>query len=219
MATDGAKFLAIYQGGYGGILAHRLDQWMTPLTLIIQSIGETLPLMWLGMALYKNGFLTGAWDSADYRRWALRLVPAGLVLMILVAVAVQARGYGVIVSLNALFGWSMVPRLMLTIGYAALLVLAIRALTGTALLDRVAAAGQAAFTNYLGTSIILTTVFYGYGLGLFGTVERSWLFLYVVGMWAIMLLWSQPWLARFRYGPLEWLWRSLARWQVQPMRR
>lgn len=219
MATDGAKYLAVYQGDYTGILNFRFGMWSAPIILVAQSIGETLPLMWLGMALYKNGFLTGAWDSGDYRRWAVRLVPAGLALMILIGLLVQANGYGVIVSLNALFGWSMIPRLMLTIGYAALLVLAIRAMAGSALLDRVAAAGQAAFTNYLGTSIILTTIFYGYGLGLFGTVERVHLFLFVIGMWALMLLWSQPWLARFRYGPLEWLWRSLARGAVQPMRR
>jgi uncharacterized protein len=38
-------------------------------------------------------------------------------------------------------------------------------------------------------------------------------------MWLVMLAWSKPWLDRFAYGPLEWLWRSLARWRVQPFRK
>jgi len=43
--------------------------------------------------------------------------------------------------------------------------------------------------------------------------------LFVLGAWVLMLLWSKPWLERFRYGPLEWLWRSLARGSAQPMQR
>ncbi|MFN2258969.1 MAG: DUF418 domain-containing protein, partial [Parasphingopyxis sp.] len=78
---------------------------------------------------------------------------------------------------------------------------------------------RAAFTNYLGTSIVMTTIFYGYGLGLYGEVGRIELYLFVLGAWALMLLWSKPWLDRFRFGPLEWLWRSLARMELQPMRK
>ena len=54
----------------------------------------------------------------------------------------------------------------------------------------------------------MTTLFYGWGLGLFGTMSRAELWLVVLAMWALMLLWSKPWLDRFRYGPFEWLWRS-----------
>src|SRR3546814_12101028 len=65
----------------------------------------------------------------------------------------------------------------------------------------------------------MTTIFYGYGLGLFGSVGRAALYLFCIGMWAAMLLWSKPWLDRFHYGPFEWLWRSLARARLQPLRR
>jgi uncharacterized protein len=87
------------------------------------------------------------------------------------------------------------------------------------MLTRVAAAGRAAFSNYLGTSIVMTTIFYGYGFGLFGHVGRAGLWLFVLGAWAAMLLWSKPWLMKFHYGPLEWLWRSLARGKMQAMHR
>jgi uncharacterized protein len=45
------------------------------------------------------------------------------------------------------------------------------------------------------------------------------LYLFCFGMWAAMLLWSKPWLDRFQYGPMEWIWRSLSRWKLQPMRK
>jgi uncharacterized protein len=108
---------------------------------------------------------------------------------------------------------------MLVIGFTAFLILLIRRLSGGDLLDRISAAGRAAFSNYLGTTIVMTSIFYGYGLGLFGTIGRPMLWLFVIGAWAIMLLWSKPWLERFHYGPLEWLWRSLARGHMQVMRK
>ena len=66
-----------------------------------------------------------------------------------------------------------------------------------------------AFTNYLATSVLMTALFYGWGFGLFGRLDRIALWLPVFGMWGLMLAWSKPWLDRFHYGPLEWLWRSL----------
>ena len=65
----------------------------------------------------------------------------------------------------------------------------------------------------------MTTLFYGYGGGLFGRLDRAELYLIVPAAWAVMLLWSKLWLDRYRYGPLEWLWRSLARGALQPMER
>ena len=70
----------------------------------------------------------------------------------------------------------------------------------------------------LGASLAATTFFYGYGLGFYGQLSRLEAWLFAPALWAVMLLWSKPWLDRFNYGPFEWLWRSLARWQVQPMR-
>lgn len=66
-----------------------------------------------------------------------------------------------------------------------------------------------AFSNYILTSLVMTFLFYGWGLGLFGTVGPAMQWLFVLGGWALMLGWSEPWLRRYRRGPLEWLWRSL----------
>ena len=59
----------------------------------------------------------------------------------------------------------------------------------------------------------------GFGLGLYGQLERFELYYVVAGVWAFILLWSRPWLAAFHYGPFEWLWRSLVMWKPQPFRR
>jgi uncharacterized protein len=87
------------------------------------------------------------------------------------------------------------------------------------LAQRFAAAGRAAFTNYLGTSILMLLVFHGWALGLFGELNRPQLYLVVLSAWIVMLAWSKPWLERYRYGPLEWLWRCLTYGKMFPLKR
>jgi len=65
----------------------------------------------------------------------------------------------------------------------------------------------------------MCAIFSGWGLGLFGQFGTAQQIPFVLLAWAIMLAWSESWLARFRHGPLEWLWRCLAEWQVKPLRR
>ena len=170
-----AAELALHRGAYGGIVADKLSDWSAPLSTLLESICETLPLMMIGMATNKSGFITGAWDVSEYRRWAFWLVPLGLLLTTLLAGWMIFVNYDRITALALFFFWGAIPRLMLTIGYAALLILLIRKYHDHPMLAHVAAAGRAAFSNYLGTSIIMTTIFYGYGFGLFGHVipERS----------------------------------------------
>jgi uncharacterized protein len=217
--TNIAKDLALHRGSWEGIFADKAAEWWSPLIAVLQAITETMPLMMLGMAMKKNGFLTGDWAEADYRRWINRLLPAGLLISAALAGFAWVTNFNLVHVIANFIAWGHFPRLMVTIAYAALLILWIKKLHGSAFLDRVAAAGRAAFTNYLGTSIVMTTIFYGYGLGLYGQVSRPALWLFVLGAWGVMLLWSKPWLDRFQYGPLEWLWRSLARMELQPMRR
>ena len=211
--------LILYRSGYLPILGHRLDDAADPFSMVLINLLETLPLMMIGMALFRNGFLTGAWEAHAYRRVAWRWLPPGLLLTMLVCWLMERAEFDYLFSLTAFLTWAQPGRLMMTIGYAAILVLLIRRHADAPWIGRVAAAGQAAFSNYIGTSIVMTTIFYGYGLGLFGSIARAPLYLFVAGACAIMLLWSKPWLDRFRYGPLEWLWRSLARGAMQPMRK
>jgi uncharacterized protein len=210
--------IAHYRGGYGDIAAARLhDDALAPIDDLASFGWETLAYFLLGMAALRSGFLTGAWSRSAYRRTALIGFAIGIPAYAGLAWLLVRDGF----SVPGIFAWSLaatVPlRPIMVIATAALIILATR--NGGAFADRIAAAGRAAFTNYLGTSLIMTTLFYGYGAGLFGTLGRTELWLVVLAMWALMLLWSKPWLDRFRYGPLEWLWRSLARGKAQPFRR
>lgn len=215
-----APQLALMQGSYAGILGQRTGELASgPFVQIAQFLWETMALMLIGMALYRARMLTGEWDAARYRQWAMRCfliaVPplAGLVWYQVASGYSLAAVFGASLALSPLFD------IIMTIGWAALIMLAIRHWFGAALVARLAATGQMAFTNYLVTSLVMTTIFYGYGLGLFGQPSRLGLYGFCIAMWTAMLLWSPLWLARYRYGPLEWVWRSLSRVQMQPMRR
>ena len=69
------------------------------------------------------------------------------------------------------------------------------------------------------TSILMLFVFHGFALGLYGELTRPQLYIVVLITWAIMLLWSKAWLSKFRFGPLEWLWRCLTYGRLFPIRR
>jgi uncharacterized protein len=213
-----AAKLALFQGPYADLVHLRLIEHGTnPLFGLLFFGWETLAYMLFGMAALKSGLFRGEWPPARYRKIALTgLLIAVPVYAVLAWLLIRAD-----FSVPMIFVLSMaatVPfRPVMVLAYAALIILLTRG--GGRLVERIAAAGRAAFTNYLGTSILMTTLFYGYGLGLYGSMSRIELWLVVLAMWALMLLWSKPWLERFQYGPFEWLWRSLSRLQLQPMRR
>lgn len=212
--------LDLYRGPYWPILEERItrDLW-DPLTTLLMNGFETIGLMAIGMLLLRNGFLTGEWEAARYRRTMVLAYAVGIPPLLLLAFWQWASGFDQIVSLGSFLAWSMPPRIAVTIGHAALAMLVIKRFATSGLMARVEAAGKAAFTNYLGTSIAMTTLFYGYGFGLYGHLSRWQAYLVAPAAWIVMLAWSKPWLDRYRYGPLEWAWRSLARWELQPMRR
>ena len=214
-----ADAMRVYgQSGYGTILADRVAEtgWMP-----IKGLGifgwETLAYFLFGMAAMRNGFLTGGWSRGAYRRTVLIGFGIGIPAYALLGWIAARDGFSVPVVFGVVMGATVPFRPLMIVATAALVILLTQ--RGGAIVDRIAAAGRAAFTNYLGTSLVMTTLFYGYGLGLYGTMGRAQLWIPVIAMWAVMLAWSKPWLDRFQYGPLEWLWRSLARGKLQPMRR
>ena len=81
-----------------------------------------------------------------------------------------------------------------------------------------APAGRMALTNYLMQTILQSLIFYGWGLGLSGTLGLIFVFPVSAALFALQVAYSRWWLARFRFGPVEWLWRSLTYGKRQPMR-
>lgn len=218
--ADGAvPNAAIATGDYGTLVAHRVtEQWSEPLRNALLFGFETFPLILIGVALYRLGFFSGGFDRGRLLGWGWAAVIIGALVHLAIGLVVQAGGFSYYGTLVAFIGWSPLPRLWMVLGLAALLVAYAPLATGW-LGDRIRAAGRAAFTNYLGTSILMMFVFHGWALGLFGELNRPQLYVVMVLAWAVMLAWSKPWLDRFRYGPLEWLWRSLTYRQAFPLRK
>ncbi|HMB09722.1 DUF418 domain-containing protein [Saliniramus sp.] len=209
-----------YRGSYAEQLAMRVEQSLgmqlfgIPTELFFYLLG----VMALGMAAFKSGLMTGEWSSRAYARLAVTGLALGLPLI----------GLGVVMNENA--GWEMTFSLyfgrmpntlaapLLALAYTALVILAARRF-GPAMQAVFAPVGRMAFSNYLAQSIVCTLIFYGHGLGLFMEVGRVGQILIVLAIWIAMPLWSRAWLARFRFGPAEWLWRSLVYRKAQPMLR
>lgn len=76
-----------------------------------------------------------------------------------------------------------------------------------------------ALSNYLMQSLVCTAIFYSYGLGYFEQLPRVWQLPFALALFALQVLLSRCWLYWFRFGPMEWLWRSLTYLQVPPLWR
>jgi len=226
LAAFGADFspereIAIYQqGGWLEQVAHRV-----PYLLEAHTIGFLFELFWtlgglmiVGMALYKWGVLSNQRSARFYKRL---LVAGGGLGLGLVSMGVWVR---------EVFAWETVPVLTLAFqfnywgavflatGYIAAIMLLCRWLQDGLVVRALASVGRTAFSNYLLQTVLATTLFYGYGLGLFAQLEFLELLGVVVAIWAIQIPLSMWWLRHFQYGPVEWVWRTLTYRERQPMR-
>ena len=115
--------------------------------------------------------------------------------------------------------WNYTGAVFTSVGYAAMLILAVKLDALGGLRRRLAAVGQMALTNYLFHSVITAIIFLGWGLGFAGRLDYAGQLYVVAAIWIVQLVLSPIWLARYRFGPAEWLWRSLTYWKRQPLRR
>lgn len=201
--------LAAMHEGFAAQVARRLrEEPLAPLDGIVPSIGETLPLMLLGIVLYRRGFFDG---DLSQRKFLLILLGGALGLAMTLAALnwLWARHFPVR-AMSAALLYGMAPaHLLMTLAYAATLVRWAPRLARRAPGRALVAAGRMAFSNYLGTTVLMTAIFSGWGLARAGAYGQAWLPVFVVLGWGAMLAASSIWLNHFRRGPLEWLWRSL----------
>lgn len=215
-----ARDLAVLRLPYVEMLGERLVQtFFQPLLVTLITFGETLPLMLVGMALYRSGLFSGTWPSARIARMGLAALAIGLPLAMAQAWWAWSRDFPPEAMFFLLVGAAGPQHFALTLAWLALLVWAAPLLAGTSVGQRLTAAGRMALSNYLLTSLVMTGIFHGWGLGLIGTVGPAEQWLFVLLGWTIMLGWSAPWLARFRQGPVEWLWRSLTERRLLPLKQ
>ncbi|SPE28518.1 conserved membrane hypothetical protein [Candidatus Sulfopaludibacter sp. SbA3] len=174
-------------------------------------------MMFIGMGLFKLGVFSAA--------RSFRLYTWIAVIGCLIGIPLNSYTAWLAVKSNfdrVTFAFTHVAydieRLPIALACMALLMILCKAGALRWLTSRLAAIGQMALSNYIMQSLVCTFVFTGYGFGLYGRLERYQLYYVVAGCWAMSLAASPVWLRHYRFGPLEWCWRSLTYWKKQPMR-
>ena len=210
--------IAAYRSGWPAGLIENLKAWG-----ILQSMSlfgyvfATVPLMMLGLGLFKAGFFHGRMPTRVY----LALIAVGAAVLALLGV-LEWREIAAGPEVEATGGWAEVVAsypIFITLAYASGLILLTS--RGVMWVRRIfAPVGRMAFTNYLTQTLIMSSLFYmPWGPRLMGQVDYPGQWAVVVAVWALQLIWSPLWLSRFRMGPLEWLWRRLSYGRDLPLRR
>ena len=184
-------------------------------------IWDFIGMMFIGMGLYYLGFFSNKISTSTY----LMILMLGYTLGITIGYvtfrdAVSQTDFTKYIDTYRVPHWVLydLRRLLISCGHAALLMLVYRSKLVPWLMRALANVGQMAFTNYLMQSIMCTLFFYGYGLDYYNKMRVHQVYYVVFAIWIIQLIWSSIWLRYFRFGPFEWVWRSLTYWKRQPMK-
>jgi uncharacterized protein len=215
MAAEAARVYP--EGSFTDVLAfHWRETRLLVLPLLSLALLRTWGLMVLGAAAWRAGVFRDTQRHLGLL-WTVTLV-GGVVGGSATALSVYTASTGQPTSAPAVLvdACSSIP---LALAYGAGLLLALRLRPVAATATPFAAAGQMALTNYLTQSVVLSLLFYGYGLGLYHRLGSAPAALLGLGLYAGQLLLSWAWLRWYRFGPVEWLWRSLTYGRLQPIRR
>jgi uncharacterized protein len=213
------KEIAAMQQGYWKAQGHEAhDVMMGELKGSYFGFGDWVGMMLLGMALFKNGFLPGRLSRKTYAWIAL----IGLSLSWGISGFTAWKAWDTHFDMFKTLLWVLIPydlaRVAGALGNAALLLILVKAGAFKWLLQRVAAVGQMALSNYLLTSITMRVIYVWGPWHWYGYVEYYKIYYAVAAMWIFNMAFSSIWLRYFEFGPVEWLWRSLTYWKRQPMR-
>jgi uncharacterized protein len=174
--------------------------------------------MLIGMAFFKWGVLTAERPNKFYTRGISISLLIGLAIVIFGLFRNFQENFSMEYSFFLGTQFNYWGSLFVSFGFICIVMLFSKMNHINKLLRSLAGVGRTAFSNYLLQTIICTTIFYGHGFGLFGTVERWTQILIVVGIWLFQILITNIWLQYFRFSPVEWIWRSLTYWKLQPMK-
>jgi uncharacterized protein len=212
--------LQTYRSNYLDIFAAQVAEVAAQQSTLFyrQHVYEIGGMMLIGMALYRWGVLSGR------RSWGLYLLLAllgyGVGGWLRGADLYQAYtlGFDPLILVRLQEGSLDLGRLPVALGHVGLIGLLCHWGRAPWLIGPLAATGRLALTHYIGQTVIAISLFYGFGLGLFGQLERWQLLLICLLVWALQMGFSVLWLRRYRFGPLEWIWRSLIFGRALPMR-
>ena len=176
-------------------------------------VWDALVFMCIGMALYRYQVLQGAHSDRFYLFTAIAGFGVGLTINAYEIYLMIASDFDILETFPFFKPTYQLGRLGVALGWLGVLILAMRRF---GIGRKLAAVGRMALTNYLMQSLICLFIFSGIGFGLLGELRRTELYIVVLLIWAFQLWLSPWWLARFRYGPAEWLWRALTYGKAPP---
>jgi len=219
-AEELAEEVEIYRDGYGGIAKHRAQGlvWMQTMATLFCFLWRIGGLMLIGMGLMKMGFFSAERSRRFYATMLVVCYCIGFWLVYTGMRKLMANGFDIVYVYREGALYNMIGGPLVALGHISVVMLVCKAGAIPWLTSRLAAVGRMAFSNYISQTILCTTIFYGYGLGLFARFDRAALMVFVVAIWVLQLVVSPIWLKRFRFGPLEWLWRTLTYGEAQPFR-
>lgn len=218
-AEHAAEQEQIFRGDYTGQVKERFKVWKEMFGFILIYGPRILGVMLVGMALFKTGVITGARSTTFYRALLVLGFGGGIPLTSFGIYQFQACDWDMMQCMGPRSLYNYFGSLLSAFGWIGLVMLLCKTQWWPGLRTRFAAVGQMAFTNYIMHSVISTLIFYGHGFGQFGQFNRVGQLGVIVAIAALQLWYSPLWLQRFRFGPLEWLWRTLGYWRVQQWRR
>jgi uncharacterized protein len=210
----------VHRGDYSGIFIARIPQVITMHTqaMIFMIFWRVMGLMLIGMGLLKLGVLSATCPQKVYTWFIIIGYGVGLPLVYIGMEQLIAHDFDLIRQLRLDMHYNYIGSMFVAFGHIGVVMTVCKANVLNGQTSRLAAVGRMALTNYLFHTIVFTTLFYGYGVGLFGTIDRFWLAGMAIAMWILQLIVSPIWLKHFRFGPAEWLWRTLTYWKRQPIR-
>ncbi len=209
-----------YRNGIGSIMAARAGRaaMINTNSLLFFGIWRAGSMMLLGMALFKLGIFSAARSRKFYLWMVVIGYGIGIPLAYYGGQQLLASNYDYIYKFAGGKYYNYIGSIPVAFGHIGIIMLFCKSNLLTKLKTALSSVGRMALSNYLIHSIVFTLIFYGYGLGLFAKFNRFELMFFVLGMWIIQLIVSPLWLKHFRFGPAEWLWRSLTYRKKQKMR-
>ena len=215
-----AEALHVYKdGSFSEIFSMRMREYGMMVSAFVYFIPNVLAMFLLGMAMARTGRFTHSDENRRFYKkllvWCLPFAIVGNLMLTHYA----AKSTMVQVDMNSLLylTGSTIGGVSLAMVYLSLFYQLFHQRWMQRIASWLAPMGRMALTNYLMQSIIATTLFYGYGFALYGTINTWQGILITFGIFGIQLVWSRYWLNRYRYGPFEWLWRSLTYGKKQLM--
>ena len=201
----------IMQGSFLEQMPIRLENAIEFQTLVfmIETFWRTTSLMLLGMILYRKGILSANKSISYYSKMILIGFGIGLIISLIGLNQSYDSGWSGAYVMSIGVNYKLISGVFIAIGYIGFVMWCFKKGVFKKLQNRLQSAGRMAFTNYIGMSVICSLIFNGHGLALYGTFDRLQQFLVVVFIWVLILIVSPLILRKYRYGPLEWLWRKL----------